>query len=225
MIDRLVGADPRVRPLRTGKLSIVHCQLSIVHYANLLYLCALERKRRIMEKIRLRDKTFKLFIPEAAIGEAIARMAAEIKRDIAGKDVLFVCILNGAFMFASELLAEMDDAYEVSFARYSSYAGTSSTHELKEIMPIKENVRGRTVVLLEDIIDTGFTMQGVLARLKELGAAEVKLATMLFKPESLQCELKPDYVGIRIPPAFIVGHGLDYDGLGRAYRDIYVIDN
>ena len=127
-------------------------------------------------------------------------------------------------MFASELMAEMDEAYEVTFARYSSYAGINSTNILREIMPIKEEVAGRTVILLEDIIDTGFTMYHVQEKLRAAGAAEVKLATMLFKPESLRCELKPDYVGIQIPPAFIVGHGLDYDGLGRAYRDIYVID-
>ena len=179
----------------------------------------------IMNKIQLKDKQFKLFIPEAEIKQAIVRMAGNIKSDIAGKDVLFVCVLHGAFMFASELMAEMDGSYEISFARYSSYSGTGSTGVLKEIMPIKENVKGRTVILLEDIIDTGFTMYNLLARLKEMGAEEVKLATMLFKPESLRCDLKPDYVGIQIPPAFIVGHGLDYDGLGRAYRDVYVIDN
>ncbi len=177
-----------------------------------------------MDKIQLKDKAFKRFIPEEEIKSAIARVANEIKRDIEGKDVLFVCILNGAFMFASELMAEMDEAYEVTFARYSSYAGTNSTNILREIMPIKEEVAGRTVILLEDIIDTGFTMYHVQEKLRAAGAAEVKLATMLFKPESLRCELKPDYVGIQIPPAFIVGHGLDYDGLGRAYRDIYVID-
>lgn len=177
-----------------------------------------------MDKIQLKDKAFKRFIPEGEIKSAIARVANEIKRDIEGKDVLFVCILNGAFMFASELMAEMDEAYEVTFARYSSYAGTNSTNILREIMPIKEEVAGRTVILLEDIIDTGFTMYHVQEKLRAAGAAEVKLATMLFKPESLRCELKPDYVGIQIPPAFIVGHGLDYDGLGRAYRDIYVID-
>lgn len=177
-----------------------------------------------MRKIRLKDKNFKLFIPEAELKKAVARIAAEIKADVAGKDVLFVCVLNGAFMFASELMAELDDAYEVSFARYASYAGTKSTGELNEIMPIREKVRGRTVILLEDIVDTGFTMYHVLARLREQGAEEVKLATMLFKPESLRCDLRPDYVGMQIPPSFIVGHGLDYEGLGRAYRDIYVID-
>ena len=177
-----------------------------------------------MAKIHIKDKNFKLFIPEEDINKAIVRIANEIKADIQGKDVLFVCVLNGAFMFASELMSELNDSYEITFARYSSYSGTSSTGVLKEVMPIKEDIAGRTVILIEDIVDTGFTMYSLLAHLKARGAAEVKLVTMLFKPESLKCDLKPDYVGIQIPPAFIVGHGLDYDGLGRAYRDIYVID-
>lgn len=177
-----------------------------------------------MANIRIKDKSFKLYIPEEDIKKAIARIAKEIHADIEGKDVLFVCVLNGAFMFASELMSELNDSYEITFARYSSYSGTSSTGVLKEVMPIKEEIKGRTIILIEDIIDTGFTMHSLLAHLKARGADDVKLVTMLFKPESLKCDLKPDYVGINIPPAFIVGHGLDYDGMGRAYRDIYVID-
>ena len=180
-----------------------------------------------MDKIQLKDKKFKLFIPQESIAKAVAQVARQIEQDIKqqeNQEVLFVCILNGAFMFASELMSELNESYEITFARYSSYAGTNSTGVLHEIMPIKENIQGKTLILLEDIIDTGFTMKHVIAQLKEQGAAEVKLATMLFKPESLRCDLKPDYVGMQIPPAFIVGHGLDYDGLGRAYRDIYVID-
>lgn len=180
-----------------------------------------------MDKIQLKDKKFKLFIPQEAIAKAVAQVARQIEHDIKqheDQDVLFVCILNGAFMFAAELMSELNESYEITFARYASYAGTNSTGVLQEIMPIKENIQGKTLILLEDIIDTGFTMKHVIAKLKEQGVAEVKLATMLFKPESLRCDLKPDYVGIQIPPAFIVGHGLDYDGMGRAYRDIYVID-
>ena len=180
-----------------------------------------------MDKIQLKDKKFKLFIPQESIAKAVAQVARQIEHDIKqqeNREVLFVCILNGAFMFASELMSELNESYEITFARYASYTGTNSTGVLQEIMPIRENIQGKTLILLEDIIDTGFTMKHVIAKLKEQGAAEVKLATMLFKPESLRCDLKPDYVGMQIPPAFIVGHGLDYDGLGRAYRDIYVID-
>lgn len=178
-----------------------------------------------MDTIRLKDKKFKRFIPEAKIKDAVSRIATEIKVDIVGKDTLFVCILNGAFMFAAEVMAALDDNYEITFARYSSYEGTDSTGILQEVMPIRESVAGRTVILLEDIIDTGFTMYHLREKLAKAGAKEVKLATLLFKPEALRCELKPDYVGLRIPPAFIVGHGLDYDGLGRAFRDIYVVND
>ncbi len=174
-----------------------------------------------MRRIRLKDKEFDLFITEQEILDAIAKMAEKIKTDIAGTDPLFVCILNGSFMFTAELMRYLDGPYEVTFARYSSYMGTSTTGRVKEITPVRANFQGRTVILLEDIIDTGLTMQYVVDKLRQEGAADVKLATLLFKPESLQCALQPDYTGLIIPPDFIVGHGLDYDEMGRCYKDIY----
>ncbi|MEG1543478.1 MAG: phosphoribosyltransferase family protein [Tannerellaceae bacterium] len=174
-----------------------------------------------MDRIRLKDKEFTLFIAEKEIKEAIARMAEQIKADLVGNNPLFVGILNGAFMFTAELMRQLDVPYELTFARYASYEGTGSTGRVKEIMPIQTNIKGRTLIFMEDIIDTGRTMQYVMAKYREAGAADVKLATMLFKPTSLQCDLKPDYVGLEIPNDFIVGYGLDYDGLGRCYRDIY----
>ena len=176
-----------------------------------------------MQRIHLRDKDFELFITDAEIQAAVERMAQQIVSDMAGKRPLFVGILNGAVMFVADLMRALNGAYELTFARYSSYAGTSSTGVLQEVMPISVDVKGRTIILLEDIIDTGFTMSQVMAKLREQGAEEVRLATMLFKPESLKVDLKPDYVGLQIPSAFIVGHGLDYDEMGRAYRDIYQV--
>lgn len=176
-----------------------------------------------MNRIRLKDKEFELFIPEIKIVEAIRNMAVRIKEDIKGTDPLFVGVLNGAFMFTSELMKELNGPYQLTFARYSSYRGTSSTGSINEIMPIQVPVKGRVVVLMEDIIDTGFTMEYVMNKLREDGAADVKLATMLFKPDALKCKLIPDYVGLSIPNDFIVGYGLDYDELGRTYRDIYKI--
>ena len=126
-------------------------------------------------------------------------------------------------MFPAQLLRQLNEPYEFSFARYSSYKGTSTTGVVREIMPVQADVKGRTLILIEDIIDTGFTMQYVMDMLRKDGAADVKLATMLFKPDSLKCDLKPDYIGIRIPGDFIVGYGLDYDEMGRAYRNIYKI--
>ncbi|WP_459189184.1 hypoxanthine phosphoribosyltransferase [Parabacteroides sp. APC149_11_2_Y6] len=176
-----------------------------------------------MDKIQLKDKEFELFIPEEEIKRAIGKVAERIRVDIEGVDPLFVCVLNGAFMFTAELMRQLDVPYEVAFARYSSYKGTNTTGTVREIMPLESDVKGRTIILLEDIIDTGLTMTFVKEKLREEGAADVKLATLLFKPESLKCDLKPDYVGIQIPADFIVGYGLDFDGLGRSFRDIYKI--
>lgn len=147
-----------------------------------------------MDKIRLKDKEFELFIPEKEIKDAIAKMAKQIKADVGDTNPLFVGILNGAFMFTAELMRQMDTYYEITFARYSSYRGLNSTGVVREIMPVQADVKGRTLILLEDIIDTGYTMQFVMDKLRNDGAADVKLATMLFKPDSLKCDLKPDYV-------------------------------
>lgn len=176
-----------------------------------------------MDKIRLKEKEFELFIPEQEIKEAIAKMAERIRADMAGTDPLFVCILNGAFMFTAELMRQLDVPSELAFARYSSYRGTCSTGTVNEVMPLQADIKGRTLILMEDIIDTGLTMNFVMNKFRNEGAADVKLATMLFKPDSLKCDLSPDYVGLQIPSDFIVGYGLDYEELGRAYRNIYKI--
>lgn len=175
-----------------------------------------------METIRIKDKQFDLFITEQQLREAIARMAVRIKADLDGRNPLFVCILNGAYMFAADLMRELDGPYELTFARYSSYKGLNSTGTLNEIMPLEPEIyRGRTVVLLEDTIDSGLTMYTVMNKLRAGGALDVRLATMLFKPSLLAYNFDPDYVGITIPDVFVVGRGLDYLGQGRALRDIY----
>ena len=179
-----------------------------------------------MDKIRLKDREFELFIPEKEINAAIAKMAQKIKADVGDTNPLFVAMLNGAFMFAAELMKQMDTNCEITFARYYSYCGTSTTGCIREVMPVQADVKGKVVILLDDIIDTGYTMQYVRDKLLGEGAASVRMASMLFKPDSLRCDLKPDYVGMEIPTEFIVGYGLDYDGVGRTYRDIYrVTDN
>ncbi len=195
---------------------------------NVIYICCTFVFRnstglQIMKRIRLKDKEFELFIPENEILKAIDRLAEEIKKDMVGKEPLFVGVLNGAFMFIADLMRKLDGAYELTFARYASYKGTTSTGEVKEILPVFPDIEGRTVILLEDIVDSGQTMQYVMQRMREQGAADVRLATMLLKPDALRCDLKPDYVGLEIPNDFIVGYGLDYDEMGRSYRDIYKI--
>lgn len=176
-----------------------------------------------MNRIRLKDKEFELYIPETHIRDAVRTMAARLKADLKGCNPLFVCILNGAFMFASDLLKEINNDWEIVFARYASYTGTRSSAVLQEILPIQADVKGRTLVLVEDVIDSGFTLHTLVNRLRSQGVAGVKLAALLLKPDALTCELEPDYVGMRIPNDFVIGYGMDYDGLGRALRDIYKI--
>ncbi len=177
-----------------------------------------------MKRIKLWDKEFEISIPNADIKLAIRQMAEKMKNDLEGKETLFICILNGAFMFASELLKELDlrDA-EISFLKLASYSGTNSTGTVKELIGLNEDIKGRTVVILEDIVDTGHTIKGVIEQVVQKGAAEVKIATLLFKPDALKVDLKLDYVGIVIPNDFIIGFGLDYNRRGRNFKDIYTL--
>ena len=173
------------------------------------------------QRIKLYDKTFELYIPENRIVGAISGIADDLRRDMEGKNPLFVGILNGAYLFAAELMSRLPPTFELTFAAYSSYQGDKSTGTVQEILPIRKEVIDRTVILLEDVIDTGLTLQYIQKRLREKGAEDVRIATMLLKPKSLQCDLQPDYVGLEIDNEFIVGFGLDYNGLGRTCRNIY----
>ena len=177
-----------------------------------------------MNRVKLWDKEFEISVPYAEIQSAINEMAAKMIVDLEGKEALFICILNGAFMFASELMkvVELPDA-EISFLKLASYAGTSSSGHVKELIGLNEEIANRTVVILEDIVDTGHTMKGVKEQLIQKGAKEVKIATLLFKPDALKVEITLDYVGIIIPNDFIVGFGLDYDRRGRNFKDIYTL--
>ncbi len=195
---------------------------SISHFNINMYFCLLY-KFHMRKTIHLKDKYFTPLIPYEDIKQAIARVADEIKRDLDDKNPLLVGVLNGSFMFVASLMEELDAEYEVTFAAYSSYKGVRSTGSIAEIMPIQIDFKGRTVLLLEDIVDSGLTMNFLMNKLREEGAADVRLATMLLKPEALKCDLTPDYIGLSIPNDFIVGYGLDYDGLGRGLKDIYKV--
>jgi hypoxanthine phosphoribosyltransferase len=177
----------------------------------------------MQKTIQLKDKKFSLYIPEQEIVAAITRMAGEIKKDIEGKNPLFVGLLTGAYMFVAELLCKISPECEITFVSYRSYTGTKSDGIVQEIMPLQVFRKDRTVILLEDIVDSGLTMQYVTNKLHESGIEDVRLATMLFKPNALKCDIKLDYVGMEIDDEFVVGFGLDYDGLGRTLRDIYKI--
>ena len=150
-------------------------------------------------------------------------MAKTITEDCRGKRPLFICVLNGAFPFASDLFREVETDAEITFIRLKSYEGTSTTGVVKEIMGLGEDIKDRTVIVVEDIVDTGHTIKRLVDDLRRRQPAELKIATLLFKPESLQCDIKPDYVGFAIPPKFIIGFGLDLDGLARNLKDIYVL--
>lgn len=176
-----------------------------------------------MKSVQVRDKEFELFIPESEILRSIDRIAKQMSDDLAGKDPLFVCVLNGSFMFAAELMKRVTIPSEISFVRMASYQGTKSTGKIKEIYGLEEDITDRTVVIIEDIIDTGHTMSLILDQLACDNPMEIKVATLLFKPEALKCDVQIDYVALEIPSDFIVGFGLDYDGYGRNLPDIYKI--
>lgn len=176
-----------------------------------------------MKEIRVKDKDFSLFIPQEQIMKEIDRVAQQMSEDLAETNPLFLCVLNGAFMFASELMKRISSPLELSFVKLSSYQGVSSTGAIKQLLGINENIEGRTVVIVEDIVDTGYTMQALIQQLQQHNPKEVKIATLLHKPEALKVNLTIDYVALEIPSDFIVGFGLDYDGYGRNLPDIYKI--
>ncbi len=179
-----------------------------------------------MSKIKVLDKTFEKYLPYEEIETAIKAVAAKMNDDLKGKDPLFISVLNGAFMFSAELFKHLNVEAEISFVKMASYQGTSTTGRVKELIGLNEDLKGRTVVILEDIVDTGISMDSVLGQLREYGPAEIKIATLLFKPNALQRDIKIDYVGLDIPNDFILGFGLDYNGRGRNLKDIYkVVEN
>jgi hypoxanthine phosphoribosyltransferase len=176
-----------------------------------------------MNNIKIYDKYFEPFILFNEIEHAISKLADNINKDIEGQVPIFLVILNGSFMFAGDLLKKIEVPCEVSFVKLTSYAGTKSTEKVRQLIGFNEDITGRTIIIVEDIIDSGITMENVLGQLEKMGAVDVRIATLLFKPEAFQKSYKIDYVGIDIPNDFIVGYGLDYDSQGRNLKDIYKI--
>ena len=171
--------------------------------------------------IHLHDKSFEPFISSEEIDFAIANMAKQMDDDFFDEIPVFVGILNGSFMVLSDLMKHYRGMCEVSFMKLASYEGTESTNTVKQLIGINENLEGRTVVIVEDIVDTGNTIEELKAIFKEKKVKHLKIATLFFKPEAYKKDIKIDYIGIRIPNKFIVGYGLDYDGLGRNLADVY----
>ncbi|MGH2664976.1 hypoxanthine phosphoribosyltransferase [Flavobacterium sp.] len=172
-------------------------------------------------EIKLHDKYFVPFISAQELDFAIQNMAKQIEDDFADEIPVFIGVLNGAFMVVSDFMKHYNAPCEVSFIKMASYEGTSSTSEVKQLIGINQDLTGRTVVIIEDIVDTGNTIEELKELFKKQGVKHFKIATLFFKPEAYKKDIKLDYVGIRIPNKFIVGFGLDYDGLGRNLPEVY----
>lgn len=178
-----------------------------------------------MSTIQIHDKTFTLSISEAEIQAAVKSVGEAINRDLADTNPLFICVLNGAFMFAGDLMKTVNFPCEITFVKLSSYEGFLTTGNVKEVIGLNESIVDRNVIVVEDIVDTGITMEKIISSLQSKGAKSIKIATFLQKPEALQRDIQVDYVAMKIPTDFIVGYGLDYDGYGRNLKEIYTVVN
>jgi hypoxanthine phosphoribosyltransferase len=176
-----------------------------------------------MAPIKVLDKYFEKYIPYEKIDEAVQKVADQMEGELADKNPLFLVILNGAFMFAGDLFKKLNFPAEISFIKFTSYSGTQSTGEVKQLMGLDRSIEGRTIVLVEDIVDTGISMEHILNYLGKQNVKELKIATLLFKPNAYKKQFKIDYIGMDIPNDFIIGYGLDYNGQARNLKDIYKI--
>jgi hypoxanthine phosphoribosyltransferase len=174
-----------------------------------------------MQTVTLHDKTFELFITEQAIHDAISALAQQINKDYEGKNPLFLGILNGSFLFAADLFRLIEGNAEISFLKMASYQGTATTGKINELIGINEDITNRHVIIIEDIVDTGITLEKIISDLNTKNPASIAIATLLFKPAAYQKSIPVNYIGMKVANDFLVGYGLDYDGLGRNLKEIY----
>jgi hypoxanthine phosphoribosyltransferase len=177
----------------------------------------------LMKEIRILDKNFREFLTEKVIQERIEELAKQINKDLAGKEVVFLGILNGAFLFAADLFRRIDFQSKISFVKLASYQGTRSSGSIKELIGWNEDIKNKTIVVVEDIVDTGNTLERIVDELIIRKATEIRIAAMLYKPEAYTKEIPLDYIGFEIPNDFVVGFGLDYDGFGRNLTSVYTL--
>jgi len=195
-------------------------------FCELLYTFVAIFKKRIpvsMQTIQVKDKSFSLFISEKEILREIKRIAKQINKDFQDKDPVFLAVLNGSFIFAADLLKEVNLPCEISFVKLASYQGVNTTGKIREVIGLNVDLTDRPVIIVEDIVDTGLTMAHMLDVLKQQNPASIDICTLLLKPGKLQVDLDIKYCCMEIPNDFIVGYGLDYDGYGRNMRDIYTL--
>lgn len=176
-----------------------------------------------MKEIRIQDKKFRELITETEIQNRIDELARQINQDLIGKDMVFLGILNGAFLFAADLFRRIDIQARISFVKLASYEGTGSSGTIKELIGWNEDIKNKSIVVIEDIVDTGNTLERIVDELLIRKVCEVRIATMLFKPAAYTKEIPLDYVGFEIPNDFVVGYGLDYDGYGRNLPSVYTL--
>ncbi len=171
----------------------------------------------------VKDKNFSVSSSENEIKKTVKNLADKINADYNGKEIFFIGILNGVFMFASDLMKNIKVPCTIQFVKVASYQGTTSTGVIKELIGLNADIEGKEVVIIEDIVDTGFTMKSILSQLRQKNPASIRIASLIFKPESFKGGFDVDYIGFNIPNDFIVGYGLDYDGYGRNLPEIYTI--
>jgi len=175
--------------------------------------------------VTLNDRQFELYLHEDKIKERVASLAAEINRDYKDKSPTILCILNGSFIFTADLVRYIDIPIALEFVRYSSYEGTSSTGTVTKMIGMKSDIADKDLIIVEDIIDTGFTLSTALSELSRKQPRSLKIASLLLKPDALQYDIPRDYIGFEIPNEFVVGYGLDYDEYGRQLRSIYKLSS
>ena len=176
-----------------------------------------------MDTIQVKDKTFRISIPESKIQERVKVIANKINQEYAGKNPVFLSVLNGSFIFSADLLREMNIPCEICFVKLASYQGVNSSGSIRELIGLNVNITERHVIIVEDIVDTGLTMAHLLDNLKKQNPSSIDICTLLLKPGKLQVNLDIRYRCFEIPNDFIVGYGLDYDGYGRNTKDIYTL--
>jgi hypoxanthine phosphoribosyltransferase len=180
-------------------------------------------KTMVMKEVQILDKRFREYIQEHTIQERINELAAQINHDFAGREVVFIGVLNGAFIFAADLFKRIDLKARITFIKLASYTGTNSSGAIKELIGWNEDLKDKSVIIIEDIVDTGFTLEHTVNNLIIRDVMDVKIATLLLKPDSYKKNIHIDYIGFEIPNDFVVGYGLDYNGLGRNLTSVYTL--